>query len=80
MKANKLFKFILKLTVTGSLLLWVFSRIDPQQLLGVMKSARWEFVIAVWLLGVTSVWIRSIKMRFILKKQACNVRVKTLLA
>jgi glycosyltransferase 2 family protein len=77
-RANKLFKFIMKLAVTAGLLLWVFSRIDSQQLLVAMKSARWEFVIAVWLLGITSVWIRSIKMNFILKNRGCNIRVRTL--
>ena len=77
-RVNKLFKFILKLTVTVSLLLWVFSLIDSQQLLVVMKSARWEFLIAVWLLGIAGIWIRSVKMNLILKNRGCNIRIRTL--
>ena len=56
----------------------VFSKIDLEQFRQTVKTARWWFLFAVWVLVVLIFWINSIKMRLILKKQDCNVSIATL--
>jgi len=67
-------KFLLRLLVTASFLWLVLSRIDLAQFSQTVKGARWQFLIVVWLLVVLAFWIRSIQMRFILKRQDCEVK------
>lgn len=71
-------KLLIRLLITTGLLIWVFSLIDLEQFRQAVKTARWQLLIAVWVLTVIIFWINSIKMQLILKKQACNVRVTTL--
>jgi uncharacterized membrane protein YbhN (UPF0104 family) len=71
-------KLLVRILITTGLLIWVFSQIDLQQFWQTTKTARWWFLIAVWALTVIIFWINSIKMRLILKKQDCNVKISTL--
>ncbi len=41
-------------------------------------TAKWQLLIAVWLLTVFFFWIRSIKMQLILKKQNCSSSIATI--
>jgi uncharacterized membrane protein YbhN (UPF0104 family) len=68
---KKLLKLFIRIAVTSGLLIWVFHRIDRQQLVEALKEARWHFLIAVWILIAAIYWIESIKLRLILKKQGC---------
>jgi len=43
-----------------------------------MQAARWQFLIATWGLTALLFWIRSVKMKYVLKKQDCNVAIGTL--
>ena len=72
-KIKNITKLALRIIITAALLFWVFSRIDLQQFRQTVKTARWEFLIAVWGLTLIVFWLNSIKMRFILKKQECDV-------
>jgi len=71
-------KLLIRILITTGLLIWVFSKIDLEQFRQTVKTAKWWFLFAVWVLVVIIFWINSIKMRLILKKQDCNVKITTL--
>jgi len=65
-RSKQLTKLLIRILITAGLLVWVFSQ------------ARWQLLIAVWVLTVIFFWIRSIKMQLILKKQDCTVGIATI--
>lgn len=67
-------KLLLRLLVTVSLLWFVLSRINLEQLGSTIKTARWGFLAIVWALAVIIFWIRAAKMRLILKRQDCDIK------
>ena len=71
-------KLLIRIIITTGLLIWVFSKIDLEQFRQTVKTAKWWFLFAVWALVVIIFWINSMKMRLILKKQDCNVKITTL--
>ncbi len=71
-------KLLVRILITTGLLIWVFSKIDLEQFRQTVKTARWWFLIAVWVLVLIIFWINSIKMQLILKKQDCHVSIATL--
>jgi len=75
---KQLIKLLIRILVTAGLLIWVFSQIDFEQFLQTIKSARWQSLIAVWVFAVILFWIRSMKMRLILKKQSCLISTNTI--
>jgi uncharacterized membrane protein YbhN (UPF0104 family) len=75
---KQLTKLLIRILITTALLIWVFRKTDLEQFLQTVKSARWQFLIAVWLLTIILFWIRSIKMRLILKKQGCLISTNTI--
>jgi len=77
-RTKQLAKLFIRILITTGLLLWVFSKIDLEQFRQTVKTARWWFLFAVWVLVVIIFWINSIKMQLILKKQDCNVSIATL--
>lgn len=77
-KNKKIIKLLIRISITTALLVWVFSQIDLQQFWQLIKTARWQSLIAVWGLTVMLFWIRSIRMQFILKKQGCSVSIATI--
>lgn len=77
-RRRQLVKLFARILITAGLLIWVFSRIDLGQFRHAVKTARWQFLVAVWGLVVAIFWINSIKMRLILKKQSCDVSVPIL--
>ena len=77
-RTKQLAKLLIRILITTGLLIWVFSKIDLEQFRQTVKTARWWFLIAVWVLVLIIFWINSIKMRLILKKQDCNVSIATL--
>ncbi len=77
-RSKQLAKLLIRVLITTGLLVWVFSQIDLGQFRQAVKTARWQLLIAVWVLTVFFFWIRSIKMQLILKKQDCKVGVATI--
>ncbi|KPJ65816.1 MAG: hypothetical protein AMJ43_09930 [Coxiella sp. DG_40] len=77
-RRKQLAKFLIRILITTVLLVWVFSQIDLQQFRQTVKTARWQFLIAVWAVTIIIFWINSIKMQLIMKKQSCNVSIFTL--
>jgi uncharacterized membrane protein YbhN (UPF0104 family) len=75
---RQLLKLFVRILITTGLLAWVFSQIELGQLWQTMKMARWQFLIAVWVLTAIIFWIRSIQMQLILKRQGCNVDCATI--
>jgi uncharacterized membrane protein YbhN (UPF0104 family) len=76
--SKQLIKFLIRIIITAGLLIWVFSQVDFEQFMQTVKSAKWQFLIAVWIFTVILFWIRSMKMRLILKKQDCLISTNTI--
>ncbi len=77
-RTKQLTKLLARFLITIGLLLWVFSQIDLEQFQQTTKTARWQFLIAVWALNIVYFWINSIKLQLILKKQECKVNIATI--
>jgi len=77
-RSKQLAKLLIRALITAGLLVWVFSQIDVGQFGQAVKTAKWQLLIAVWVLTVIFFWIRSIKMQLILKKQDCKVGIATI--
>ena len=77
-RTKQLTKLFIRILITSGLLLWVFRQIDFEQFRQTIKTARWQFLFAVWVLTVLLFWIRSMRMRLILKKQDCDVATVTI--
>ena len=77
-RSKQLVILLIRVLITAGLLAWVFSQIDMGQFGQAVKTARWQLLIAVWALTVIFLWIRSIKMQLILKKQDCKVNIATI--
>ncbi len=77
-RSKQLAKLLIRILITTGLLIWVFSQIDLEQFRQTIKTARWQFLIAVWVLTVIFFWINSIKLRLILKKQGCDADLSTI--
>lgn len=76
--AKQLIKLLIRILITAGLLIWVFSEVDFEQFRQTVNSAKWQFLIAVWIFTVILFWIRSMKMRLILKKQSCLISTNTI--
>ena len=76
-KSKKILKLLIRVAITSGLLVWVFHRIDRRQFAEALRSARWHYLIAVWIVIVVIYWFESIKMRLILRKQNCIVGTTT---
>ncbi len=77
-RTKQLAKLLIRILITTGLLFWVFSQIDLEQFRQTIKTAKWHFLFAVWVLTVILFWIRSMKMKLILKKQSCDVATATI--
>lgn len=77
-RAKQTVKLTIRILVTVGLLIWVFSQIDLRNFIEAAKTARWRYLIAVWAFTVLYFSIESMEMRLILRKQLCNVSIKTL--
>ncbi len=77
-KIKKVIKLLIRILVTAGLLVLVFRKIDLQQFGESIKTARWEFLVSLWILTIILFWLRSVKFKYILKKQGCLVKTATL--
>lgn len=75
---KQLAKVLIRILITTGLLVWIFSQIDIGQFGQAVKTARWQLLIAIWVMTIAFFWIRSIKMQLILKKQDCKVGIPTI--
>ena len=75
---KKIIKLLIRILITTVLLIWVLSQINFEQFLQTIKSARWHYLLTVWLFTVILFWIRSMKMKLILKKQSCSLSTNTI--
>jgi uncharacterized membrane protein YbhN (UPF0104 family) len=77
-RSTQLAKFLIRILITTGLLVWVLSQIDLGQFGQAIKTARWQLLIAVWLVTAVISFINTIKMQLILKKQGCSVGLNML--
>jgi uncharacterized membrane protein YbhN (UPF0104 family) len=77
-RGRQLAKLLIRIVVTAGLLLWAFSQVDLADFGQTVKAARWEYLAVVWVWTAFLFWVRSVKMRLVLKQQGCDVGVGTL--
>ena len=77
-RARQIVKLLVRIAITAGLLVWVFSQIDLGKFEQAVKMARWQYLVAVWIVTAILFWIRSVKMQLILARQGCEVPVTTL--
>jgi len=76
---NRYTAFLLRISITIGLLIWVCARIDFQQFWQTIKTARWQLLIAVWLIAIFIIWLSSLKLQLILKEQSCSIAITNVL-
>ncbi|UCG58421.1 MAG: flippase-like domain-containing protein [Phycisphaerales bacterium] len=79
-QTKRLIRFLARILVTISLLVWVFSRVDVDQFLLAVKTARWHYLIGVWVLTAAFFGVQSIALQVVLRKQGCEVSRANLFA
>lgn len=77
-RARQIVKLLVRIAITAGLLVWVFSQIDLGKFEQTVKMARWQYLVAVWIVTAILFWVRSVKMQLILARQGCEVPVTTL--
>jgi uncharacterized membrane protein YbhN (UPF0104 family) len=77
-RGKQIAKLIIRFLIAIGLLVWVFSQVDLGQFWRAVTSAKWPYLIAVWVLTAILFWIRSVKMQIVLRKQSCYIDVNTL--
>jgi len=78
--SKKLLKLSFRILGTTALLIWVISKIDLSQLGPVIQMAKWRYFFISLGLTLTGFWLRSMKMRLILKKQHCYLNTAKIFA
>jgi uncharacterized membrane protein YbhN (UPF0104 family) len=67
-----------KVSVAAVLLAWVFSKADLTDFRQAVHEAKWQYLFGVW--GSTALfsWVQSVALRWILRKQDCEVSLNTI--
>jgi uncharacterized membrane protein YbhN (UPF0104 family) len=76
-RVKRLVKFFLRAVVTSVLLVWVFRQIDWSNFWTGVRTTNWGFLLASWILTVVFFVVNSYKLRVLLWKQGCRVRLGT---
>jgi len=71
-------KLLTRILIAAILLIWVFSQVDLAQFFQTVKTAKWQYLAAVWLFTLLFFWIRSITLQLLLRKLDCSVDMVTL--
>lgn len=77
-RTRQILKLLAKASVAVVLLAWVFSYADFTDFRLAVRDARWQYLIGVW--GSTALfsWVQSMALRWILRKQDCEVSLNTI--
>ena len=78
LRIRPLCKLLIRLSITVALLLWVFARVDTEQFRQTVRAAKWQYLIGVWLSAALFFLVQSAVMKWILKKQDCEVGLNTI--
>ena len=75
---RQIVRLILRITVAVVLLAWVFSHVDLTHFRQTVQAARWQYLLGVW--GATALffWVQAVALRWILRKQDCDVSLNTI--
>jgi uncharacterized membrane protein YbhN (UPF0104 family) len=75
---KQIIRLILRISVAVILLGWVLSHVDFTHFRQAVKAARWQYLLGVW--GATALfsWVQSVALRWILRKQDCDVSLNTI--
>jgi uncharacterized membrane protein YbhN (UPF0104 family) len=79
-RARQIAKLLLRASVAAVLLLWVFRQVDLEQFRRTATTARWDFLVGVWLLTVLFSSLQAYTLQLALRRQGCEVNLRTLLA
>lgn len=75
---KKIVKLVLRFLITIALLVWVFSRVGLGRFGHTLAAARWQYSLGTWAFVVLFSLVQSKALQFILRRQDCHVRVRTL--
>ena len=75
---KQIVRLILRIAVAVVLLAWVFSHVDLAHFRQTVQAARWQYLLGVW--GATALffWVQAFALRWILRKQDCDVSLSTI--
>jgi len=79
-RTKQILKLVAKLSVAAVLLVWVFSQVGFEQFRATVQTARWHYLVGVWLATVLFSLLQAYALRIILRKQDCEVGLHTLFA
>lgn len=77
-RSKQVVKILIRIIITIVLLALVFRQIDFSQFWKTVRTARWGFLLAVWIFTVILFWIRCITLQLILRKQNCYINIAIL--
>ena len=80
MPKSKTFKWLFRFIMTAALLAVVFFKIELPDLRQAVQEVNWIAVAGMWLVAIVFLWLRSHRMRIILNRLECDVKLKTLMA
>ncbi len=72
-RTKQFVRLLLRLSVAVLLLVWVFSRVDLGRFRETVAAAKWQYLIGVWGSTALFTWVQSVALRWILRKQDCEV-------
>ncbi len=72
-RIKQIVRLLLRLSVAAALLIWVFSKVDLSQFRETVAAARWQYLAGVWGSTALFTWIQAVALRWILRKQDCDV-------
>lgn len=77
-RTKQVLKLLAKVSVAVILLVLVFSQVDLTDFRQTVKNARWQYLLGVW--GSTTLFslLQSVALRWILRKQDCEVGLNTI--
>ena len=75
---KRIAKLIARILITALLLTWVFLKIDVQQFTRTAGDAKWELLVAAWIITLFTFLVNAARMKLILRKQQANARFATI--
>ncbi len=78
--SNKWVRLVARFLVAAGLFAWVFSQVDVGQFWRTVSTAKWHYLIGVWVLTVLFSLLQSYALQVILQRQGCPVGLHMLFA
>lgn len=77
-RTKQVLKLLAKVAVAAALLALVLSKIDFEHFQETVRAAKWQYLVGVWASTALFSWVQSVSLRWILRKQDCEVGLGTI--